>query len=147
MLGKKQEAAEYRKLAEQMAAKWKDMAPKATLQAGLTIRRERGVRNITLYGSRSRTASVLAPLARSGISVLSKHQNAFGLPLDNRKLHQAGLDCVGRPRLSEKQSDFIALTDPLLQVHDRGRRHALPLSDWFGRHDGKYRSAFRRVRL
>jgi len=137
MLGKKQEAEEYRKLAEQMAAKWKDMAIEgdhyklAFDQAGTWSQK------YNLVWDRVLGLHLFSPqIVDQELAFYLKHQNAFGLPLDNRKTYTKLDWIVWTATLSEKQSDFIALTDPLYKYMTESPTR-VPLSDWFETTDGK----------
>src|SRR5580704_3831897 len=137
MLGKKQEAAEYRKLAEQMAAKWRDMALEgdhyklAFDQAGSWSQK------YNLVWDRVLGLHLFSPqIIDQEVAFYLKHQNGFGLPLDNRKTYTKLDWIVWTATLSEKQSDFIALTDPLYKFMTESPTR-VPLSDWFETTDGK----------
>ncbi len=136
-LGKKQEAAEYRKLAEQMAAKWKGMAidgdhyKLAFDQAGSWSQK------YNLVWDRVLNLHLFSPeIVDQELAFYLKHQNAFGLPLDNRKTYTKLDWIVWTATLSSKQSDFIALTDPLYKFMTESPTR-VPLSDWFETTDGK----------
>ena len=136
-LGKKQEAAEYRKLAEQMAAKWKGMAidgdhyKLAFDQAGSWSQK------YNLVWDRVLNLHLFSPeIVDQELAFYLKHQNAFGLPLDNRKTYTKLDWIVWTATLSSKQSDFVALTDPLYKFMTESPTR-VPLSDWFETTDGK----------
>jgi Domain of unknown function (DUF4965)/Domain of unknown function (DUF5127)/Domain of unknown function (DUF1793)/Domain of unknown function (DUF4964)/Bacterial alpha-L-rhamnosidase 6 hairpin glycosidase domain len=137
MLGKKEEAAEYRKLAEQMAAKWKGMAldgdhyKLAFDQSGSWSQKYNlvwdRVLGLHLFSSE---------IVDQEMALYLKHQNAFGLPLDNRKTYTKLDWIVWTATLSDKQSDFVALTDPLYKFMIASPTR-VPLSDWFETTDGR----------
>jgi hypothetical protein len=137
MLGKKEEAAEYRKLAEQMAAKWKGMALDgdhymlAFDQAGSWSQK------YNLVWDRVLGLHLFSPkIVDQEMAFYLKHQNAFGLPLDNRKTYTKLDWIVWTATLSDKQSDFVALTDPLYKFMIASPTRG-PLSDWFETTDGR----------
>jgi hypothetical protein len=137
MLGKKEEAAEYRKLAEQMAAKWKGMALDgdhymlAFDQAGSWSQK------YNLVWDRVLGLHLFSPkIVDQEMAFYLKHQNAFGLPLDNRKTYTKLDWIVWTATLSDKQSDFVALTDPLYKFMIASPTR-VPLSDWFETTDGR----------
>ena len=137
MLGKKEEAAEYRKLAEQMAAKWKGMAldgdhyKLAFDQAGSWSQK------YNLVWDRVLGLHLFSPkIVDQEMAFYLKHQNAFGLPLDNRKTYTKLDWIVWTATLSDKQSDFVALTDPLYKFMIASPTR-VPLSDWFETTDGR----------
>ena len=135
-LGKKQDAAEYRKLAEQMAARWKGMAidgdhyKLAFDQAGSWSQK------YNLVWDRVLNLHLFSPeIVDQELAFYLKHQNAFGLPLDNRKTYTKLDWIVWTATLSTKQSDFITLTDPLYKFMTESPTR-VPLSDWFETTDG-----------
>jgi hypothetical protein len=65
-----------------------------------------------------------------------KQQSAFGLPLDNRKTYTKLDWIVWTATMSDKQSDFVALTDPLYKYMTESPSR-VPLSDWFETTDGR----------
>jgi len=136
-LGKKQEAAEYRKLAEQMAAKWKDMAIDGDHYKLAFDQPGTWSQKYNLVWDRVLGLRLFSPeIVNTELAFYLKHQNAFGLPLDNRKTYTKLDWIVWTATLSTKQSDFVALTDPLYKFMTESSTR-VPLSDWFETTDGK----------
>ncbi|MGC1294290.1 MAG: DUF4965 domain-containing protein [Alloacidobacterium sp.] len=136
-LGKKQEAAEYRKLAEQMAAKWKGMAIDGDHYKLAFDQTGTWSQKYNLVWNRVLGLHLFSPeIVDQELAFYLKHQNAFGLPLDNRKTYTKLDWIVWTATLSSKQSDFIALTDPLYSFMTESPTR-VPLSDWFETTDGK----------
>ena len=136
-LGKKQEATEYRKLAEQMAAKWKDMAIDGDHYKLAFDQSGSWSQKYNLVWDRVLGLHLFSPqIVDQELAFYLKHQNAFGLPLDNRKSYTKLDWIVWTATLSAKQSDFIALTDPLYKFMTESPTR-VPLSDWFETTDGK----------
>ncbi len=136
-LGKKQEAAEYRKLAEQMAAKWKGMAIDGDHYKLAFDQPGSWSQKYNLVWDRVLSQHLFSPeIVDQELAFYLKHQNAFGLPLDNRKTYTKLDWIVWTATLSTKQSDFVALTDPLYKFMTESPTR-VPLSDWFETTDGK----------
>jgi hypothetical protein len=137
MLGKKQEAAEYRKLAEQMAAKWKEMAVDGDHYKLAFDQTGSWSQKYNLVWDRVLGLHLFSPqIVDQEMAFYLKHQNSFGLPLDNRKTYTKLDWIVWTATLSEKQSDFVALTDPLYKFMTESPTR-VPLSDWFETTDGR----------
>jgi hypothetical protein len=136
-LGKQQEAEEYRKLAMQMAVKWKEMAIDGDHYKLAFDRQGSWSQKYNLVWDRVLDLHLFSPqIVNQEIAFYLKHQNAFGLPLDNRKTYTKLDWIVWTATLSGKQSDFIALTDPLYKFMTESPTR-VPLSDWFETTDGK----------
>lgn len=137
MLGKKEEAAEYRKLAEQMAAKWKGMALDGDHYKLAFDQSGSWSQKYNLVWDRVLGLHLFSPkIVDQEMAFYLKHQNAFGLPLDNRKTYTKLDWIVWTATLSDKQSDFVALTDPLYKFMIASPTR-VPLSDWFETTDGR----------
>ncbi|HTZ90214.1 MAG TPA: DUF4965 domain-containing protein [Alloacidobacterium sp.] len=136
-LGKKQEAAEYRKLAEQMAAKWKVMAIDGDHYKLAFDQPGTWSQKYNLVWDRVLGLHLFSPeIVDQETAFYLKHQNAFGLQLDNRKTYTKLDWIVWTATLSGKQSDFTALTDPLYKFMTESPTR-VPLSDWFETTDGR----------
>lgn len=137
MLGKKEEAAQYRKLAEQMAAKWKGMALDGDHYKLAFDQSGSWSQKYNLVWDRVLGLHLFSPeIVDQETAFYLKHQNAFGLPLDNRKTYTKLDWIVWTATLSDKQSDFVALTDPLYKFMIASPTR-VPLSDWFETTDGR----------
>lgn len=137
LLDKKQEASEYRKLAEGMAAKWKTMAIDGDHYKLAFDQQGSWSQKYNLVWDRLLGLHLFSPqIVDQEVAFYLKHQNAFGLPLDNRRTYTKLDWIVWTATLSTRQSDFIALTDPLYK-YMMETPSRVPLSDWFETTDGK----------
>jgi Domain of unknown function (DUF4965)/Domain of unknown function (DUF5127)/Domain of unknown function (DUF1793)/Domain of unknown function (DUF4964) len=130
-LGKKQEAAEYRRLAEQMAGKWKAMAIDGDHYKLAFDQTGTWSQKYNLVWDRVLGLHLFShEIVDQELAFYLQHQNTFGLPLDNRKTYTKLDWVVWTATLSSKQSDFVALTDPLYKFMTQSPTR-VPLSDWF----------------
>jgi hypothetical protein len=75
-------------------------------------------------------------VAAKEISHYLTRQNAFGLPLDNRKTYTKSDWVVWSATLAEDEKDFLAIIDPLHRyVSETPTR--VPMSDWYETTDAK----------
>lgn len=136
-LGKQREAAEYRRLAEQMAARWKEMAIDGDHYKLAFDQPGTWSQKYNLVWDHVLDLHLFSPqIIEQETAFYLKHQNAFGLPLDNRKTYTKLDWIVWTATLSGSQSNFIALTDPLYKYMTESPSR-VPLSDWFETTDGK----------
>ncbi|HEX3438011.1 MAG TPA: DUF4965 domain-containing protein [Pseudacidobacterium sp.] len=137
MLNKPKEAIAYRKLAQQMAVKWKDMAFEQGHYKLAFDQTGTWSQKYNLVWDRVLGLHLFSPqIVDQEMAFYLKHQNAFGLPLDNRKTYTKLDWIVWTATLSDKQSDFIALIDPLYRFMTESPSR-VPLSDWFETTDGR----------
>jgi hypothetical protein len=79
-----------------------------------------------------------AEVARKEIAFYEKHQNQYGLPLDNRSQYTK-LDWIyWTAALTESQSDFDALIDPTFRFANESPSR-VPLTDWYWTQDARQR--------
>jgi len=139
MLGRKEEAKVYRKLAEEFAAKWVKMADDgdhfrlAFDKPGTWSQKYNLVWDKIL-------ALYLFPdeVARKEIAFYKKVQNRYGLPLDNRQTYTKLDWTIWTASLGDGPSDFDAIASPvydfLNETPDR-----VPMTDWYMTLDAKKR--------
>jgi len=137
MLGKKDPAAEYRKSAEEMAAKWKKMADDgdhyrlAFDQPGTWSMKYNLVWNSILK------LNLFDPqIARTEVASYKKRMNPFGLPLDNREAYTKADWLAWTATLAESDEDFRTLVAPLHKFLNESPSR-VPFSDWYWTTDGK----------
>src|SRR5215472_14176080 len=130
-LGKTDDAADYSRLAKDMAAQWQKMAIdgdhyKLAFGSPGTWSQKYNLVWDRILGFNLFPATV----RETEIAFYLKNQNAFGLPLDNRKTYTK-LDWVTwTAALATRQQDFDALIDPLYRYMTESPSR-VPLSDWF----------------
>ncbi|MBX6360002.1 MAG: DUF4965 domain-containing protein [Acidobacterium ailaaui] len=136
MLGKEQEAEQYHKLAAQMAAKWKDMALDGDHYKLAFDQPGSWSQKYNLVWDSVLGLHLFAPqIIEQETAFYLKHQNSFGLPLDNRKTYTKLDWIVWTATMSGSEKNFIALTDPLYKYMTESPSR-VPLSDWFETTDG-----------
>lgn len=136
MLGKADVAADYRQAAEEMAAKWKEMAwdgdhyRLAFDQPGTWSMKYNlvwdGILGLDLFDP---------SIAQTEVASYLKRQNTYGLPLDNRSTLTKGDWVVWTATLAENEEDFRALISPLRKfLHESPTR--VPFGDRHQTTDG-----------
>ena len=131
LLHKSDEAGRYRESAQKMAKQWMTMAADGD-HTRLAF---------DLPGTWSQKYNLvwdkildlrLFPdtLVKSELSYYLRHQNAFGLPLDNRHTYTKLDWSVWTATLAPNRQEFDALIDPLYKFMTESPTR-VPLSDWF----------------
>lgn len=130
MLGKKDVADKYRKAAQEMANQWITKADdgdhyKLTFDQSGTWSQKYNLVWDRLLGFNLFPTGV----ARKEMDFYLKHQNKYGLPLDNREDYTKSDWIIWTACLTGEDRDFNALVDPVwLYAHQSDSR--VPLSDW-----------------
>ncbi len=131
MLHKDDEAAKYHQAAEQMAKEWMTMAADGDHTRLAFNLPGTWSQQYNLVWDRILGLHLFPPsLTQEEVSYYLKHQNAFGLPLDNRHTYTKLDWSVWTATLSPNQQDFNALIDPLYRFMTESPTR-VPLSDWF----------------
>ena len=136
-LGKRAEAADYRRTARGMAERWVKMADDgdhyrlAFDKPGTWSQKYNlvwdGLLGLGLFP---------AQVARKELAFYKRKQNAYGLPLDNRAAYTKLDWVVWTATLAESAEDFKALVAPAYRfAHESPSR--VPLTDWYSTLDGK----------
>ena len=131
MLGKKEESSKYSHAAQEMASSWLRMAADGDHTKLAFDRPGTWSQKYNLAWDRVLGLNLFpGSLSQQEIRFYLQHQNAFGLPLDNRKTYTK-LDWVTwTATLATRQQDFDALIDPLYRYMTESPSR-VPLSDWF----------------
>ena len=137
MLGHKQEAEVYRKTAQDFARKWLDLANDGDHYRLAFDKPGTWSQKYNLVWDKILGLNLFQPeVARKEMAFYLTKQNAFGLPLDNRKDYTK-LDWVlWTATLAESQSDFEKLVAPAFQFANTSVSR-VPLTDWYDTVTGK----------
>jgi hypothetical protein len=136
-LGKKAEAAEYRREAKQMAERWVRMADDGDHYRLAFDKPGTWSQKYNLVWDRLLGLNLFPPaVARKELAFYKTKQNAFGLPLDNREAYTKLDWIVWTATLADSGEDFKTFVAPVYRfVNESPSR--VPLTDWYGTVDGK----------
>ena len=135
--GKKAEAAEYRKLAKEFAARWVKEADDgghfrlAFDKPGTWSQKYNVVWDRILGLNLFPTAAL-----RKEMDFYKTKQNAFGLPLDSRKDYTKLDWTLWTATLTQDRADFTALLDPVHRFLNE-TPNRVPMTDWYDTKTGK----------
>jgi len=140
MLGKKDEAASYRKTAEQYVQEWRRMAADGDHYKLAFDQPGTWSQKYNLIWDKLLELNLFPPdVARTEIKFYLTKQNAFGLPLDPRALYTKLDWLLWTATLADKPADFEALLSPAIKlVNETPDR--LPLTDFYDTDTGKHRA-------
>jgi hypothetical protein len=138
-LGQAEDAATYRTMAREFAAKWVEMAKdgdhyKLTFdQPGTWSQKYNLVwdklLNLNLFS---------ADVARAEIAYYLTKQNAYGLPLDSRRGYTKLDWIVWTATMAERKEDFEALIGPMHKFLNESKSR-VPMTDWYETVEGVQR--------
>jgi hypothetical protein len=136
-VGKPEVAAEYGRLAKEMAAKWEPMAidgdhyKLAFDKAGTWSQKYNlvwdQILDFNLFPARIR---------QTEMAFYVKHLNQFGLPLDNRADYTKLDWSIWTATLADKPEDWNALLNPIGRWINEGPSR-VPMTDWYDTKNGK----------
>jgi hypothetical protein len=137
MTGRKQEAAEYRKTAEQFARKWQDLAAEGDHYRLAFDKPGTWSQKYNLVWDELLGLHLFpAEIVRQEIAFYEKSQNQYGLPLDNRKDYTKLDWLVWSATLAPERADFDNLIAPAyLWMGETATR--VPLTDFYDTKTGK----------
>lgn len=137
MLGKREEAAAYRKTASGMATQWIALAKDGDHYRLTFDRPGTWSQKYNLVWDRLLGLNLFPPqVASTEIAYYLQRQNRYGLPLDSRKGYTKLDWIVWSATMAERRADFEALIAPVHRfAHESPSR--VPLTDWYETTDGK----------
>ena len=137
MSGRKQEAAEYRKTAEQFATKWQTLAANGDHYRLAFDKEGTWSQKYNLVWDQILGLHLFPPeIVQKEIAFYEKTQNQYGIPLDNRKDYTKLDWLVWSATLAPDKADFEKLIAPAYQwLNETPTR--VPLTDWYDTKTGK----------
>jgi hypothetical protein len=137
MLGKKQEAAAYRAVAEDFAKRFGPMAKDGDHYRLAFDKPGTWSQKYNLVWDKILGLNLFSPeISRTEMAFYKAHQQVYGLPLDNRKLYTKLDWVIWTATLAENDSDFRAIASPAYRFAN-GSPGRVPLSDWYWTQDSK----------
>lgn len=131
MIGQKDRAAEYRKLAKEMTAKWVTMADDGDHFRLAFDKPGTWSQKYNLVWNKLIGLDLFPPeVARKEIAFYKTKQNEFGLPLDSRGTLTKADWLVWTATMAESKADFEALVDPLYDYMNWTGAH-VPMTDLY----------------
>ncbi len=130
-LGEKTIAVKYRKMAQDFAKKWPEMAADGDHYRLAFDKPGTWSQKYNLVWDKLLGLNLFDPaIARKEMAYYLKHQNKYGLPLDNRADYTKLDWIVWTATMAEKPEDFAALVDPVyLFLNETPDR--VPMTDWY----------------
>ncbi|HOW72088.1 MAG TPA: DUF4965 domain-containing protein [Phycisphaerae bacterium] len=137
MAGKKDEAAEYRRIAKEFATKWEEMARdgdhyRLAFDKPGTWSQKYNLVWDRLLGLDLFPESIL----RKEMAYYIKIRNKYGLPLDNRKAYTKLDWTIWTATLTGSSEDFEALVKPV-HAFLQATPNRIPMTDWYQTTDAK----------
>lgn len=130
-LGHRDEAAKYRAMAQDFAKRWPGMAADGDHYRLAFDQPGTWSQKYNLVWDKLLGLNLFDPaIARQELAYYLKHQNKYGLPLDNRADYTKLDWIVWTATMAERPQDFAALIDPVyLFLNETPDR--VPMTDWY----------------
>lgn len=140
MLGKKDEAADYRKTAQHFVEQWRRMAADNGHSRLAFDQPGTWSQKYNLIWDKLLDLNLFpADVGGTEIAFYKTKQNTYGLPLDSRALYTKLDWLLWTATLASSPADFDSLFDPAFKfVNETPDR--VPLTDWYDTDTGKHRS-------
>jgi len=137
MLGEKETALMYQKLAAEMAAKWMLKADAGDHYALVFDNLKTWSQKYNMVWDKVLGLKLFPQQVYDReIKFYLNHQNAYGLPLDSRKSYTKSDWIIWTASMAEKRVDFKALAEPVFN-YARETSSRVPISDWHETTNGK----------
>ncbi len=137
MTGRKQEAALYRKTAQEFARKWMALAADGDHYGLVFEKSGTWSQKYNLVWDRLLGLNLFPPdVERKEVAYYLTKQNKYGLPLDNRKDYTKLDWLVWTATLADNRTDFDKLIAPAYQWLSESQSR-VPLTDWYDTVTGK----------
>ena len=137
MLGEKEEASDFQRLADDMAKQWMHRADDGDHYRLAFDQPGSWSQKYNLIWDKLLGLDVFPEsVARREVAFYRTKLNAFGLPLDNRSTYTTIDHSVWAASLSGSEDDFACILDAIYRYpHESADR--VPLGDWYHTHDGR----------
>jgi hypothetical protein len=137
MTGHKREADEYRKLAQEFAKKWVELAVDGDHYKLAFDKPGTWSQKYNLVWDKLLGLGIFpGDIARKEIAFYLTKQNAYGLPLDNRRDYTKLDWILWTATLAEKRADFDKIVGPAWKFANESSSR-VPLTDWYDTVTGK----------
>jgi hypothetical protein len=131
MLGHKEEAAGYRALAKEFAQKWQQLAAEGDHYRLAFDKPGTWSQKYNLVWDRLLGLNLFpVDIARKEIAFYLTKQNAYGLPLDNRRDYTKLDWILWTATLTENRGDFEKIVGPAYKFTNESASR-IPLTDWY----------------
>jgi len=136
-LGEEATAVEYRKIAQDMAKKWPEMARDGDHYRLAFDKPGTWSQKYNLVWDKLLGLNLFDPaIARTELAYYKTKQNVYGLPLDNRETYTKLDWIIWTATMAETSQEFQALIAPVAKfLHESPSR--VPMTDWYRTTDGK----------
>jgi hypothetical protein len=137
MTGHKPQGAEYRKLAQEFAKKWSELAADGDHYKLAFDKAGTWSQKYNLVWDKLLGLGIFPPeIARTEMAIYLTKQNTYGLPLDNRRDYTKLDWILWTATLAENRADFDKLVGPAWKFANESPSR-VPLTDWYDTASGK----------